>query len=124
MAGTRRKELKKKFQKNTFWCLLSMAHSAWFLFQSQVYLPGDGATYSGLGPLIIHQEEAPREMPTVQSHGGIFLIEVTPSQMTVVETSKQAKDTLPSLFLFAQQAYVDISLSYENCCVDEITCIY
>lgn len=93
MAGTRRKELKKKFQKNTVWCLLSMAHSAWFLFQSQVYLPGDGATYNGLGPLtsIIHQEEAPRELPTVQSHGGIFLIEVTPSQMTLAGTSKQAK---------------------------------
>lgn len=69
-----------------------MAQSIWFLFQSQVYLPEDGATYNGLGPRtsIINQEKALRELPTVQSHGGIFLIEVT-LQMTLVETSKQAK---------------------------------
>lgn len=93
MLGIRRKEVKKKFQKNTVCCLLSMARSAWFLFQSQVYLPGDGATYNGLGPLtlIINQEEAPKELPTVQSHGGIFLIEGTLSQMTLVETNKTAK---------------------------------
>ena len=62
---------------------------------TQDHLPRDGTAHSGLSPPtpIINQEKGSPAMPTGQSDGGMFSVEVLSSQMTMacVELTKTNK---------------------------------
>lgn len=68
---------------------------------TQENLPRDVTTHRGLGPptSIINEESAPSDLPTYQSYGNIFSIEIPSFQVTiacVVDNSK--KTAYPSKF--------------------------